>query len=87
MLLEATLNSKIRFPLKTLTLQNQILQSFLLCVLYRRGLWTAIRTHPTKYPTIAVIKTFDGFTYTIHRKLTADETGRYLAFKWMLNAN
>jgi len=33
-------------------------------------------------PTIAVIKTFDGFTYTIHiGKLTADETGRYLSFK------
>ncbi len=33
-------------------------------------------------PTIAVIKTFDGFTYTIHiGKLTADETGRYLSLK------
>lgn len=33
-------------------------------------------------PTIAVIKTFDGFTYTIHiGKLTADESGRYLTLK------
>lgn len=33
-------------------------------------------------PTIAVIKTFDGFTYTIHiGKLTSDESGRYLTLK------
>ncbi|MDI9400837.1 MAG: DUF4340 domain-containing protein [Limisphaerales bacterium] len=33
-------------------------------------------------PTIVVIKTFDGFTYTIHiGKLTADESERYLSVK------